>query len=82
MKGVHPDALWSDFDNVRVPLWSVVLVTVMLPAVRLVCYVRRRRLRPGLCPRCGYDLRATPGKCPECGTPAGSGGYAGGGVNP
>src|SRR5687767_11319876 len=25
---------------------------------------------PGLCPRCGYDLRATPGRCPECGTPA------------
>ena len=26
-----------------------------------------RRRKDGLCPECGYDLRATPGRCPECG---------------
>jgi hypothetical protein len=32
--------------------------------------VGRRRACRGLCPSCGYDLRATPGRCPECGAVA------------
>jgi hypothetical protein len=35
-------------------------------AARLVPRPPWRR-RPGLCPNCGYDLRASPGRCPECG---------------
>jgi hypothetical protein len=31
---------------------------------------RQDRLMFGLCPECGYDLRASKGRCPECGTAA------------
>jgi hypothetical protein len=51
-----------------VPFWAVTVVTAILPASRIAARVRRsRRARAGLCPSCGYDLRASPDRCPECG---------------
>jgi hypothetical protein len=69
----------ASFWTVAGPLWPLALLTAVPSAYFLRTVrrwrVRRRRARAGLCPSCGYDLRATPGRCPECGTEA-SGGSA------
>ena len=51
-----------------VPYWTVLLLTLVAPGIRFLRARRSaRRRRLGLCPACGYDLRATLGRCPECG---------------
>jgi hypothetical protein len=50
------------------PAWLAALVLATPPALWVVAWQRRRRiLREGRCPGCGYDLRASRERCPECG---------------
>jgi hypothetical protein len=69
------------FRYVRWPTHSTWVITIPIPFLMLftsvlpVLYVwgwraAQRRDTRGLCPICGYDLRASPIRCPECGTAA------------
>jgi len=72
---------WGDWDvwwllRVSCPHWFVFLLLIGGALFAVTPTVRRRvrrsiRRRRGLCPVCGYDLRASPERCPECGTPRG-----------
>ena len=51
-----------------VPHWFLAALFAILPALHFAATLRlRKSRREGLCPTCGYDLRATPDRCPECG---------------
>jgi hypothetical protein len=65
----------ADYWSVSVP-YRVPFTATAVPAGASLTIVwfrrraRRRRTAKGLCPLCGYDLRASPSRCPECGSAA------------
>ena len=50
-----------------VPLWPLAVGAALLLLWTRRMQKRPRRVKPGYCAICGYDLRATPERCPECG---------------
>src|SRR6185503_19984422 len=55
--------------EVSIPYWLIVGTAGLPPVASIARHQRRRRRSAaGLCPSCGYHLRASPHRCPECGT--------------
>jgi hypothetical protein len=66
--GDGPGYEYAPIKSLSVPFWVLAVVFGLLPLVWLQRTIRQlAHYREGLCPSCGYDLRATPGRCPECG---------------
>jgi hypothetical protein len=57
----------------EMPEWTLVIAFAVVPIIWLWKRMSVKRITPGYCSACGYDLRATPGRCPECGKLEGSG---------
>ena len=64
---VYQTPYWTRVVNI--PLYPYFLATILLTA--FLWWRDRRRIPPGHCQTCGYDLTGNvSGRCPECGEPA------------
>jgi len=73
--GATAFAVWVPWKG---PEWLAAVLFLIVVAASVAYRVerarrwqrKRKREMGGLCPACGYDLRATPARCPECGAAA------------
>jgi hypothetical protein len=67
-----PDSHPLQFDRLCLRLAGLLFMAVNFAIFGTVAFRMGRvatRLRKGLCPACGYDVRASVDRCPECGSP-------------
>ena len=72
LPGVSFGGFWGNDGsllwNLELRYWFLVTLTTLPGPIHVWHWRRHRRRRQaagrGLCPGCGYDLRATPGRCP------------------
>ena len=58
--------VFSGARNDIVPLWALIVLAALPTA--LLWWLDRRRIPPGHCRKCGYNLTGNvSGRCPECG---------------
>ena len=63
---LHPSSPMVDADVLTIPLW-IPFLAIVLPTA-LLFWLDRRRIPPGHCQKCGYNLTGNvSGVCPECG---------------
>jgi hypothetical protein len=56
-------------DVFYAPLGLLSALLAVTPTAWVICRIRMKKwVLKGLCPKCGYDLRASVTRCPECGT--------------
>ncbi|HEV8292359.1 MAG TPA: hypothetical protein VGP94_10565 [Tepidisphaeraceae bacterium] len=64
-----PNRSRAEGHLIMVPFWMLLALFLLIGApFWLYWYRTRNRRKPGLCAKCGYDIRASPDRCPECGT--------------
>jgi hypothetical protein len=65
--GIGGGRLPSGAVFINLPYWLLTILFALPAALGIRSALRRRHAMRGLCPACGYDMRANPARCSECG---------------